>query len=227
MDLLEFWTICSANGIVFDKEQAHSLERYHNELLYWNEKVNMISRKDTENIYIRHILHSLTIFKYIDFPLKAKCLDVGTGGGLPGIPLKIVRPDIHMVLIDSIGKKIKMSSMFAQHTGLKNIFAVNGRAEELDSNPTLPGEVRKYLGNFDFIVSRAVAPISELINWTGNQIKSGGKFIFLKGGDLTDEIAEAKQFYKNLVIKEQSISLFGLDWFKEEEKKIVVCEFVR
>ncbi|MBK6760935.1 MAG: class I SAM-dependent methyltransferase [Ignavibacteria bacterium] len=116
MTPVDFWTTCSANNIVIDKAQVDALKRYHDELLYWNKKVNMISRKDEENVWERHILHSLTLMKYVTFPQKARVLDVGTGGGLPGLPIKIARPDLKMLLVDSIRKKTSMTDMFAQHT---------------------------------------------------------------------------------------------------------------
>ena len=100
MTPLDFWTTCSANDIVLEKEQVDALKRYHDELIYWNAKVNMISRKDEDNVWDRHILHSLAILKYVTIRPKARVLDVGTGGGLPGIPIKIARPDLKMLLVD-------------------------------------------------------------------------------------------------------------------------------
>ncbi|MGB9912782.1 MAG: 16S rRNA (guanine(527)-N(7))-methyltransferase RsmG, partial [Candidatus Kapaibacteriota bacterium] len=119
MELTEFWTILSANGIILEVEQLKQIERFVKELTYWNDKINLISRKDIDNILENHILHSLSILKYVEIPQKANTLDVGTGGGLPGIPLKIARPDINMILIDSIAKKIKITDMLAKHTGLR------------------------------------------------------------------------------------------------------------
>lgn len=218
MDMIEFWTICSANSIILDKEQIRSIERYRNEMLYWNEKVNMISRKDTENILERHVLHSLSILKYVEIPQRAKCLDVGTGGGFPGLPIKIARPDLHVILVDSIAKKFKMVEMFANHTGLKNVKAIRARVEELTDK-------RDYYQYFDFIFTRAVGKISEILDWTRKLPKKNAKFVFLKGGDLTDEIKEAKQNHQKLVIKEQNLSLFGIDWFEKEEKKLIICHY--
>ncbi len=216
--MIEFWTICSANSIIMSKQQIRAIERYRDELLYWNEKVNLISRKDIINILVRHLLHSLTILKYVEIPQRAKCLDVGTGGGLPGIPLKIARPDLHMLLVDSMEKKVKMAEMFAKHTSLKNIHVKLSRAEELSTN-------KEYIGHFDYIFSRAVAPIFELVNWTKKISKKNAKYVFLKGGDLTEEITEAKHIFPRLVIKEQNLSIFGADWFQNEDKKIIVCSF--
>lgn len=218
MDLLKLWTTCASNQIVMDKEQMDQLERYAQELKYWNEKVNMISRQDIDNIYERHILHSLSILKYVDIRPKAKCLDIGTGGGLPGLPIKIALPEIDMLMIDSIGKKIKMVEMFAKHTDLRKVNAMNIRAELL-------AEDKNKHGYYDFIMSRAVARITKLILWSQPLLKSGGKYLFLKGGDLSEEIDEAKAQFKSLNIEEVQIDILGSEWFKSEEKKLLICTF--
>lgn len=218
MDILKLWTICASNQIVLVKEQMDQLQRFADELRYWNEKVNMISRQDIDNIFERHILHSLSILKYIDIPDKAKCLDIGTGGGLPGLPLKIARPEIDMLMIDSIGKKIKVVEMFAKHTELRKVNAMKVRAEDLATDKNM----NQYFG---FIFSRAVARITMLISWSKPMLKPGGKYIFLKGGDLNDEIIEAKSDFKSLSIQEIDIDILGYDWFKIEGKKLLICTF--
>jgi 16S rRNA (guanine527-N7)-methyltransferase len=248
MDLIEFWTICSSNGIILTKEQIEQLKRYYNELLYWNSKVNLISRKDEEYFLDRHILHSLSILKYIEIPPKSNCLDVGTGGGLPGIPLAIANPEINMLLVDSIAKKMKITSMMAKHTELKKLNTICERVELLSNN-------KDYKNKFDFVFARAVTDTSKIIGWVKDLIKPKGKIVLLKGGDLTDEIENALQdrrhktedirqktqdrrpktedrsqksvdnVYTSLKIKEIPIKLFGYDWFEKEEKKIVICEF--
>lgn len=218
MDLVKFWTICSTNSIVLSKEQLKIIERYANELKYWNSKVNLISRKDEENIFERHILHSLSILKYVDFPPKSKVLDVGTGGGLPGIPVKIANPEIDMLLVDSISKKIKMTKMFAQHTGLRKIEAICTRAEDLAKD-------NNYIKRYDFIISRAVAKIELIIDWTKFLAKDKAKFILLKGGDLSEEINSAKIIYPKLKIEEIEINLLGEPYFLNENKKLLICYF--
>ncbi len=218
MDKLEFWTICSANGIVLDKEQVDLFERYHRDLLHWNEKVNLISRKDEDNIWERHLLHSLGLLTQVEFPQKARVLDIGTGGGFPGLPLKIARQDLRVVCADSIAKKIKLTGMFADHTGLRGITVLNTRVEELVNNP-------QYAAAFDCIVARAVAPLEELVGWTKALLKKGGHFAFLKGGDLNEEIAHAQQKFPNLNIEVRPLQMRGLEWFEEQEKKIVLASF--
>ncbi|MGB9702071.1 MAG: 16S rRNA (guanine(527)-N(7))-methyltransferase RsmG [Candidatus Kapaibacteriota bacterium] len=215
MDFIEFWTICSANNIELDELQMENIRRFHKEIIYWNEKVNMISRKDIEHLLSRHILHSLSIMKYINFPQKARLVDVGTGGGFPGIPLKIANPDIYITLVDSISKKLKIANMLAQHTGLRNIEAKAQRIEEINSD-------KNYQYKFDFVVSRATASASKIYLWTQNMMKNTGKIILWKGGDLTDEINELLKQNSNLKVEVIDIDLFGFDYFKKEDKKFLI-----
>ncbi len=218
MDLVKFWTICSANSIVLSEEQIKQFERLEGELRYWNEKVNLISRKDEDNIFERHFLHSLSILKYIDIKNKANCLDFGTGGGFPGIPLKIARPDLSFLLVDSIKKKVKITDMLAKHTGLRNIKAISERIEDIASD-------KKNKEKYDYIFARAVGKLDILIAWAHNLIKPNGKFIFLKGGDLEQEIQQTQTKYTSIKINVININMFGADFFEKEEKKIIVCEF--
>ena len=214
--LLDVWTHLSANDIVLDKEQMDSLQRYHSDLTYWNERVNMVSRKDIDQLWERHIIHSLLLLKYVVIPDKARVLDLGTGGGLPGIPLKIARPDIKITLVDSTTKKVNMVKMFGEHTGLKDIHAVSARVEDLCALP-------KYKGSFDVIVSRAVAPIVQLISWSLPLVAREGFYALLKGGDMAGEIKAAEQQFSNLSITEMPITAFGLPIFTTDEKKVIVC----
>jgi len=216
--LVDVWTTLSANGIALSKEQMDVLLRYHNDLYYWNDRVNMISRKDMDNIWERHIIHSLSLLRYVDFPPKARVLDIGTGGGLPGIPLKIARPDLRVTLVDSISKKMKMVSMFSEHTELKDLTPVTARVEDLASEA-------HYRRAFDVIVSRAVAPVSQLIEWTLSLLAPGGIYAFLKGGDLTEELEQAAMLFPDMKVQVIDIDLFGLPGFKQDEKKVVTCAF--
>ncbi len=147
----------------------------------WNAKINVISRKDIENFYEHHVLHSLAIAKYLPFKDATKVMDLGTGGGFPGIPLAIFYPNCRFHLVDSIGKKLKVVQAVAEAVGLENVFTFHSRAEEM-----------KY--QYDFVVSRAVAPVADLLKWTKgkylpksqNIIPNG--LICLKGGNLTEEL---------------------------------------
>jgi 16S rRNA methyltransferase gidB len=161
------------------KQQFEKLEKLYTE---WNEKINVISRKDMDGLYEKHILHSLGIAKVMPFADGTKVLDVGTGGGFPGIPLAILFPEVSFTLIDSIGKKIKVVEAVSEGLGLKNVTAVHGRAEKLKEK-------------FHFVVSRAVTQMPEFLRWLKGKFekeqfneKHNG-VLYLKGGDLAEELA--------------------------------------
>ncbi|REE83262.1 16S rRNA (guanine527-N7)-methyltransferase [Lutibacter oceani] len=149
---------------------------------YWNAQINVISRKDINELYTKHVLHSLAIAKVQPFKPQASILDVGTGGGFPGIPLAILFPETNFYLVDSIGKKIKVVNEVVKELGLKNVKAEQIRAENVK-------------GEFDFIISRAVTKMDDFVKWVRkkiakkqlHEIKNG--ILYLKGGDLTDELA--------------------------------------
>jgi 16S rRNA (guanine527-N7)-methyltransferase len=166
----------------------------------WNAKINVVSRKDFEHLYERHILHSLAIAKFFSFTPKTQIIDIGTGGGFPGIPLAIMFPEVKFTLVDSIQKKITVVNEVKNGIGLQNVTAIASRAEQIPEK-------------FDFIVSRAVTNFPDFLKLTQKLIssKSHNKFdngiIYLKGGDLEPE---AKPFLKKI------ISLDISDYFKEE-----------
>jgi 16S rRNA (guanine527-N7)-methyltransferase len=147
----------------------------------WNDQINVISRKDIDDLYIKHVLHSLAIAKVIEFEKGTKVLDVGTGGGFPGIPLAILFPEVDFLLVDSIGKKIKVVNEISSSIGLTNIHTIHERAEYINET-------------FDFIVSRAVTNMTDFKKWVkgkfnkkhNNSLHNG--ILYLKGGDLTEEL---------------------------------------
>ena len=147
----------------------------------WNQKINVISRKDIDNINLRHVLHSMSIAKFIKFKKQTKILDLGTGGGFPGIPLAILFPDCNFILVDSVKKKITVVDNVVKELKLNNVISYCSRVEELDLK-------------FDFLVTRAVAKMPKIINWSrgnfnlesNNEIKNG--IIALKGGDINEEL---------------------------------------
>lgn len=148
----------------------------------WNSKINVISRKDMEHFYERHVLHSLGIAKVIQFTPGALVMDVGTGGGFPGIPLAIFFPETKFLLVDSIGKKISVVKEVASSSGINNVEAIQARAEEVK-------------GKFDFVVSRAVTTLPDFLKWVETKIKRESRntvqngILYLKGGDLEAELA--------------------------------------
>lgn len=168
------------------KEQFMALEALYQD---WNQKINVVSRKDIDELYLRHVLHSLGIAKIQQFNEGAEILDVGTGGGFPGIPLAILFPKTQFTLVDAIGKKIKVVQEVIDGLALENIKAYHTRVEDLP-------------GQFDFIVSRAVAAMPTFVHWTKGKIKKDSSherkngILYLKGGDLTEELKE----YRNAQI---------------------------
>ena len=149
----------------------------------WNKKINVVSRKDIEELYLRHVLHSLGIAKIIGFRPGSSILDVGTGGGFPGVPLAILFPESNFTLVDSIGKKIRVVQEVVEGLGLENVTALNMRAEDLQEQ-------------YDFIVSRAVAAMPTFVHWVKGKIKKKSVhplkngILYLKGGDLTTELKD-------------------------------------
>lgn len=214
MDSTEFWSICSANGLVLSREQMEQFERYANELAYWNEKVNLISRRDIEHIWQRHLLHCTALAFTGLLPKSGRVIDIGTGGGLPGIPLKIINPKFDIILLDSIAKKVATVGMLASHISPHGIRAVRERAEELPNDPKLRGP-------YDLVVSRATAPLVDLMTWSRPVLKPTGYILTLKGGDLTNEIEQAARKYPTMTITEYPIRVLGSEWFEQEEKKVV------
>lgn len=164
------------------KDQFEKLEDLYRD---WNEKINVISRKDLDSLYEKHVLHSLGIAKMMEFAPGTKVLDVGTGGGFPGIPLAILFPESQFTLIDSIGKKIKVVEAVAENIGLENVKAIHGRAENINDK-------------FHFVVSRAVTQMPVFLRWIARKFekeqfnpKHNG-VLYLKGGDLVEELAGLK-----------------------------------
>jgi 16S rRNA (guanine527-N7)-methyltransferase len=175
----------------------------------WNEKINVISRKDINNLYEHHVLHSLSIAKFISFRNGTKVMDLGTGGGFPGVPLAILFPECRFHLVDSIGKKLKVIEAAREATGLKNIFTFHSRAEDMEYQ-------------YDFVVSRAVAPLRELMRWSTtkflpkhlNEKRNG--LICLKGGDLTAEKEGIK------IVQTTPLSTYFSEEFFEDKSLVYV-----
>ena len=193
-------------------EQYKALEELYKE---WNQKINVISRKDIDSLYEKHVLHSLAIAAAFEFPPGLEIIDIGTGGGFPGVPLAIFFPQVKFHLVDSIAKKLKIIDEVAANIGLKNISTQHTRAEEIKTK------------KFDFVVSRAVASLKDLWRWGKPLLKNSGftiedengiktvypsGLICLKGGDLSQEIEESGTKPKLIEVS----SLFDEEFFKEK-----------
>lgn len=177
------YTIISRYFPEVDEEKLEKFKLLRDLYIEWNSKINVISRKDIDSIYIKHILHSLAIAKFTNFKPGTNILDVGTGGGFPGVPLSIMFPECNFHLIDSIGKKIQVVKGVISSAGIKNAFAEQVRAENVPDK-------------YHFIVSRAVTALPNFLPWVNNKIDNENfnalpnGFIFLKGGDLTEELGK-------------------------------------
>ncbi|KGF50969.1 16S rRNA (guanine(527)-N(7))-methyltransferase RsmG [Prevotella melaninogenica] len=184
------------------EEQFAALDALYHD---WNAKINVISRKDIDNLYEHHILHSLAIAKYINFREGTNVLDFGTGGGFPGVPLAIFFPEANFKLIDGTGKKVRVAQEVADAIGLENVLPSHLRGEEEK-------------GKFDFIVSRAVMPLPDLMKIVKKNIASDqhnvlpNGVIVLKGGNLDEELKP----YKNIAEKTELSQWFDEEWFKEK-----------
>lgn len=178
----------------------------------WNAKINVISRKDITNLYEHHVLHSLAIAKFINFRDDTNVLDLGTGGGFPGIPLAIMFPNANFKMIDGTGKKIKVATEIANAIGLENVLLQHKRGEEES-------------GKFDFIVSRAVMPLSDMMKIVRKNIAKDNHnafengIIVLKGGTLDEELKP----FKKIVVQEKLSQWFEEPWFEEKNLIYVPC----
>jgi len=191
------------------ENQKNQFDKLGELYAYWNERINVISRKDFKNFYIHHVLHSLAIAKFVQFKDFTEVMDAGTGGGFPGIPLAIMFPEASFNLIDSIGKKIKVVNEVAMSLGLKNVKAQQIRVEQVDSS-------------FDFIISRAVTSLPDFVKWTGykfhkksfNSLKNG--ILYLKGGDIKEELMAVKRHQKKVF----ELSVYFTEPFFETKKLV-------
>lgn len=196
-------------------DQKNKMEQLQSLYEEWNAQINVISRKDMDAFYERHVLHSLGIAKVMQFKADTQIIDVGCGGGFPGIPLAIMFPECQFTLVDSIGKKIKVVTEVTNALGLENVTPVNSRAEQLKQKA-------------DFIVSRAVTRFEPFYGWVKKLIKSMDKnalpngILYLKGGDLTEELKELTNRYPHLHPEEINLTDYYTEDFFETKKVVYV-----
>lgn len=231
---VDFELLLRKNDIPLDENRRRELDSYVELLSNWNLRVNLVSRRGEENVWQTHIAHSLSPLFMIDFPSGLSVLDLGTGGGLPGIPLRIVHGGMDVTLLDSIKKKSVAVQDIVRRTGLSGLNVVNGRAEEI-------GLMRGFAGSFDLVVARAVAPLLDLVKWSrpflrkrgiASQLRRGAKsetkfpyLLALKGGDLEREVEEVRRKFRLSTITEIPLAFPGSEALDLFDKKIVIVEF--
>ncbi|MDE3058468.1 MAG: 16S rRNA (guanine(527)-N(7))-methyltransferase RsmG [Bacteroidota bacterium] len=231
----ELWlhTKLKKNGLAITAIQLQLLQAYKQRLLAWNRKINLISRKDEEKIWQAHIFLSLAILFKIDVRFCARILDLGTGGGLPGIPLSIMLPEIEFVLLDSIQKKVIAVESIISELKLPNVSTLCGRAEDIQKKENMSG-------SFDAVIARAVSNLKNLILWGYPFLKKEDvqkrspdsqtiilktpSLIAFKGGNFSDEIAAARRFFPKLFIHSISLAFQGSEEFSNSDKHLVIVQ---
>lgn len=235
-----FRTTCAQNGVHLEDKQLRLLEEYVARLLEWNKKLNLISRRDEENVWTRHILHSMSMVFKVEIPRGTHVLDLGTGGGLPGVVLRIIRPDLSFTLLDSTQKKINVVKDLLGSLVLAGVDAVWGRAEDVGTQPA-------YRGRYDIVVARGVAPLKDLVRWSFPFLKKSaagadvGKeigteptkkqlsrpaLVAYKGGDLDDELRQIQNQPNVGPISVIDLTLNGSTQLDDRDKRVVVVECV-
>ena len=235
----EFRNVCTYNGIFTTDEQIRQLCKYQDLLIKWNKHINLISRKDEDNLWTKHILHCISLLFKVKIKNNSKVVDIGTGGGLPGIPIKILRPDLTVLLIDATRKKTDAVSEILRDIGISKINIEWGRAEDIGLKPC-------FNKKFDLVFARAVASISKLVDWSklflverekselkirnerrGRKIIESPALIAYKGGDLTEEIDTIKRQKEVLNVRtiELPINNYESNLICDANKKIVIVNF--
>jgi 16S rRNA (guanine527-N7)-methyltransferase len=210
--------ICLENGLDISDSQWQLLEKWAALLLEVNQKVNLISRKETEFLWEKQILPCLALLIFRKFGLDADVCDFGTGGGLPGMPLAIVRPDLRLTLLDSRHKKIEVVQQMIERLKLSNAQAVLGRGEEL-------GKQRPWRQRFPLLTARAVAPLIDLVRWTADLRKAESVLHIYKGGEIKDEVFALSKKVSEVRVNKSLMVLKGYPKFAENQKYIISLEF--
>jgi len=229
-----FGNVCRKNDFPVTDAQLDQLEQYVGLLLDWNKKINLISRKDEENVWENHILHCASLHFKLDFPRSASVIDIGTGGGLPGIPLKILQPDLDVTLLDATQKKVTAVREILNRLEMSGISTQWGRAEEI-------GKRAEHKGRFDIAVTRAVAPLADLVKWSRPFLRTSlgglgvgsGKNVFvappalvaMKGGELEQEIGSTRSDKKIRETKVIDLIFSESEKISLSDKKVVLIYF--
>ena len=225
-----FKKVCDGNQFSVSELQIRLLEEYVGALLSWNDKINLISRKDGENVWERHILGSIAFLFRLDLRPDTTMVDIGTGGGLPGIPIAILRPNVDVTLVDSIQKKIKAVDDIVRQLGIPNTRTLAGRAEDLS-------QMREWKNRFDYVIARAVAPAVDIVKWTrdflstaesggptGNNVIPPGSILLLKGGDLSEEMRALEVKLMPRRMQTYAVDVAGGAWTDLPDKKLLVID---
>ncbi len=225
--------LCFKNNFDYSVEQINKIDKYVNLLLSWNQKINLVSRHNTEDIWCQHILASITLLFKFQFFKNCSIIDIGTGGGLPGIPLAVLCLSNSFLLIDSIQKKINVVKNIVEELGLQNVKVESGRAEDLSKR-------KEYRNKFDYTITRAVSSIENVVRWskpflkniipenenqkTGKLLIPKGTILLLKGGELSDEIRKTQIKLKPQLIQSHPIIIDGIDPNELVDKKIIIIK---
>ena len=232
---LRLRTVCLQNGLSVTDTQIAQLERFVELLLEWNQKINLVSRKSASEVWRNHILHSISVLFMLGLQREASVMDIGTGGGLPGIPLKILRPDLAVTLVDSIQKKVKAVEAIIDELKLVGIEVVCARVEDMPKR-------RGLRTSFDYTIARGVAPMKDLVRYSIPVLKPATKqsreknpqrefqvtppaLIAFKGGNVEDELKQVKELKGIKSADVVSLTLKGSEQLIDLEKKVIVVQF--
>ena len=214
----EIRQICLENGLIIKDPQWQLLEEWADLLLNYNQEINLVSRKETNLLWEKQILHCLSLLVYREIPQGLGVCDFGTGGGLPGIILAIIRPDLYLTLVDSRQKKVAVVQKIVDSLGLSNVRVICGRGELLGKEP-------EWNQRFSVITSRAVAPLIDLVHWTIGLRKPESALHILKGGEIQDEMNTLSSMFTGIKISKSLIVLKGFVKFKQNQKYIISINF--
>jgi len=210
--------ICLENGLIIKDPQWQLLEEWADLLLKYNQEINLVSRKETDLLWEKQILHCLSLLAYREIPEGLEVCDFGTGGGLPGIILAIIRPDLCLTLVDSRQKKVAVVKKIVEDLMLSNVQVICGRGELL-------GNKAEWNQRFSIITARAVAPMIDLVRWTSDLRKPESTMHIFKGGEIQDEMNALTLMFKGIKISKSLIVLKGFTKFKMNQKYIISINF--